>query len=158
VTIESGVFIYVSGDGILKIGDHSFIGSSAYLHSSNAKLIIGENCFIGRGTTIVAQESILIGADGLIGEYVTIRDQNHIIADKQRPYNQQGNSHRPIAIHNNVWLGAKSTILQGVTIETGAVVGANSVVNRSVPAGAIVAGTPARPIGGSDLGGAHPSL
>lgn len=150
VIIESTVRIYVSGDGMLKIGDHSFIGAFTYLHAANGELTIGADCFIGRGGTIVASESISIGRDGLIGEYVTIRDQNHIISDKKIPYNKQGSKSGPIIIQDNVWLGAKSTVLQGVTIESGAVVGANSVVSRFVPSGTVVAGAPARPIERSD--------
>lgn len=49
----------------------------------------------------------------------------------------------PVLIGDDVWLGAKATILRGVTIGNHAVVGANAVVTRDVPAWAIVGGTPA---------------
>jgi acetyltransferase-like isoleucine patch superfamily enzyme len=53
---------------------------------------------------------------------------------------------RPIVIGNEVWIGRGAIILAGVTIGDGATVGANAVVNRDVPAGAVVAGVPAVPI------------
>ncbi len=147
VTVDPGVSIHVSGDGSLTIGSHTHIGSSAHIHAAEGVLTIGDHCFIGRGATIVATVSISIGDDGLIGEYVTIRDHNHVVAEPDRPYNAQGHRGGPITIGKNVWLGAKATILQDVAIGDGAIVGANSVVTRSVPAATTVVGAPARPIG-----------
>lgn len=53
----------------------------------------------------------------------------------------------PAVLEDDVWIGANSVVLQGVTVGTGAVVGANSFVNRDVPPYAIVAGSPARFLG-----------
>jgi acetyltransferase-like isoleucine patch superfamily enzyme len=52
----------------------------------------------------------------------------------------------PITIENDVWLGANVTVLPGVTIHEGAIVGAGAVVTKDVPAHTTVAGVPARPI------------
>lgn len=51
---------------------------------------------------------------------------------------------QPIRICDGVWLGARSTVLPGVTLHEGAVVGAGAIVNRDVPPNSLVAGVPAR--------------
>ncbi len=65
----------------------------------------------------------------------------------EEPLARRGFETAPIKIGRNVWVGAKATILMGVTIGDNAIVGANSVVTRDVPAGATVAGAPARELG-----------
>ena len=64
--------------------------------------------------------------------------------DPDRPMRAQGYTTAPIIIGDDVWLGAKSVVLKGVSIGHGAVVGAGSVVTRSLPSGAIAVGAPAR--------------
>ena len=54
---------------------------------------------------------------------------------------------KPVVIGSDVFIGSSSTILKGVTVRDGAVIGSHSVVTKDVPAGAIVAGNPARPVG-----------
>jgi len=49
-----------------------------------------------------------------------------------------------IVVENDVWIGAKSTIMSGVKIHNGSIVGANSTVTKDVPPYAIVVGNPAR--------------
>ena len=61
--------------------------------------------------------------------------------------NVQPNTTLPIVLENNVWLGVNAVVLKGVTIGSGAIVGAGAVVTKSVPAGEIWAGIPARKIG-----------
>ena len=60
------------------------------------------------------------------------------------PENRSATYGRPIVLEDKVWIGINSTILPGVTIGYGAIVGAQSVVTRDVPPMTIVAGNPAR--------------
>lgn len=60
--------------------------------------------------------------------------------------NLQGETSKSVIIGNNVWIGAKATILLGITIGDNAIIGANSLVNKDVPEGAIVGGVPAKVI------------
>jgi acetyltransferase-like isoleucine patch superfamily enzyme len=106
-------------------------------------LMIGSGTYVGQFSVICARQAITIGADCLIAEHVTIRDQDHDFGGA-RPTSRNGFVTEPIRIGNNVWLGAKVTVLKGVTIGDNVVVGANSVVTRDLPNNVVAAGAPAR--------------
>jgi acetyltransferase-like isoleucine patch superfamily enzyme len=106
-------------------------------------LIFGKNVFMNRNVKIACMERIEIGDDCLIADSVHIYDHDHKYDDLNRPIKEQGYKTKLIKIGNNVWIGAKATILKGVTIGDGAIIGANAVVTKDVPANAIVAGNPA---------------
>ena len=106
-------------------------------------LSFGHSAFLGWGTIIACRESIAIGDDALIAEYVTIRDQDHRYGGDV-PTAQNGFETAPIIIGNNVWIGAKATITKGVTIGDNAVIAAGAVVIHDVPANTIAGGVPAR--------------
>ena len=106
--------------------------------------MVGLNVYIGCGVVITAHEEIKIGAGTLIAEYVTIRDQDHVFDDPGIPVEQQGRTSAPVSIGDNCWIGAKVTITRGVTVPDGSVIGANSVVTRSLHGGRVYAGAPAK--------------
>jgi len=112
---------------------------------SEGSLTIGGNGFVGSGTTIVATKRIEIGADALIAENVTIRDQDHATAGSG-PYRIQGFDCGPVSIGTNVWVGAGAIVLKGVKIGEGAIIAAGAVVSKNVSARQVVGGVPAKPI------------
>ena len=67
---------------------------------------------------------------------------SHSIVDKNNGYRL--NYSKDIVIGNHVWIGARSTILKGVTINEGAIIGASSLVTKNVLANTIVGGVPAK--------------
>ena len=146
VFFHSGSFMSVEGVGRLFIGRSGKIDRFATLLVRDGELTIGARAHVGIGSVIVCRDSITIGDDALIAEYVTIRDQDHRYGGPQVTA-RNGFETGPIVIGNNVWIGAKATITQGVTIGDNAVVAAGAVVTRDVPSGAIVGGIPARIIG-----------
>jgi acetyltransferase-like isoleucine patch superfamily enzyme len=79
-----------------------------------------------------------------------MHSESHVISDPQKLIRNQGISYQGIVIEDNVWIGSKATILDGVVIGTGAVIGAGAVVTKSVPPYAIAVGVPARIIGMRD--------
>ena len=83
---------------------------------------------------VVAWKEVAIGRDCMIGWDVLIMDTD------QHPLPGRGLDNRPVRIGDGVWIGARATILKGVTIGDGAIVGACAVVTRDVPAGAVVTG------------------
>jgi serine acetyltransferase len=98
---------------------------------------IRDRCIIGEGTKLGS--FIVLAADTWIGKNCLIH-ANAIFADDPK---LDGNKVAP-RLENNVKLGARVTIVGDVTIGDGAIIGANSYVNKSVPPGEIWAGTPAR--------------
>ena len=131
--------------GLMEIGeDCCFENSVALSTFGKGQLRIGHHCFIGRGSTLSAHESLEIGEGTAIAEYVSIRDHNHVSGGKAVQHSSMAVA--PIRIGRRVWIGAKATIIAGVEIGDDAVIGANAVVTRNVPSGARVGGVPARPL------------
>jgi acetyltransferase-like isoleucine patch superfamily enzyme len=110
---------------------------------------IGDDVQIEGYFSVSAAASVTIGDGVLIGSNVAIRDHDHGIAPGSQRARQPLVA-APVEIGDFVWLSQNVVVLKGVTIGRDAVVGANAVVTRSVPEGAIVAGVPARQIGWVD--------
>lgn len=104
-------------------------------------LTLHENVFISQHCTISG--SVTIGKNTLIAGFVTIIDANHVIDRTDIPIREQGGRSLPIVIGEDVWIGASSTVLPGVTIGAHAVIGANSTVTKDIPAWAVAVGSPA---------------
>jgi acetyltransferase-like isoleucine patch superfamily enzyme len=114
---------------------------------ASAALEIGAH-FGMTGGTLCAAERIVIRNNVAVGANTTIIDTDFHPLDPQiRWLRPQGARTAPILIEDNVFIGMNCLILKGVTIGEGSVVGAGSVVTKSVPPGAIVAGNPARIVG-----------
>ncbi|WP_442961054.1 acyltransferase [Pseudarthrobacter sp. J64] len=126
------------------VGDFSNIMATTVIREPGLGLTVGEYTSIGRGNVLWAQGGISIGRDCLLGPNVTIISENHNITDTRVPIRLQGNTRSSIVIEDDCWIGANVTILAGVSIGRGSVVGAGSVVTRSVEANSIALGSPAR--------------
>jgi acetyltransferase-like isoleucine patch superfamily enzyme len=129
----------VADDGILEINDdfEIYTGCSVVI-DSGAKLSLGKGG-LNLGVRMAVFNSISIGNNCFISENVTIRDSdNHRITGRLKTNSS------PIIFGNNVLIGINATILKGVTIGNGAVVAANSLVNKSVPPNTLVGGVPAK--------------
>jgi len=131
----------IADNGILEInGDFDICTGSSVTIESGAKLTLGKGG-INRGVTVAVFNSVSLGHNVFISENSTIRDSdNHWISGGA------GGNSAPINIGNNVWIGINVTILKGVTIGDGAVVAANSLVNKAVPPNTLVGGVPAKVI------------
>ena len=109
---------------------------------------IGKNCNFGDFIHITAINKIQIGDNLLTGRWVTITDNSHGDTQlenlKTAPIKREWVSKGPVIIGNNVWIGDKATILPGVTIGDGAVIGANSVVTSDIPPYCVAGGNPAK--------------
>jgi acetyltransferase-like isoleucine patch superfamily enzyme len=112
-------------------------------HSKGAEISIGKNCGLS-GTIIGAAKRIVLGNNVFCGANVTITDFDwHGLNITQR---EKGGVERaePVFINDGVWLGLNTLVLKGVTIGKNTVVGANSVVTKSLPENVIAAGNPAK--------------
>ena len=109
------------------------------------KIFIGKRCAINRGCKFFGsvhtddKKNIVIGDHVVFGPNVTIFAAGH---DPQTI--ELKDTYGRVTIENDVWIGGNSTILQGVTIHEGAVIGAGSVVSKDVPAWTISGGVPAK--------------
>ena len=117
----------------LQVGKHTYGKPKIISFLADDRVVIGKFCSIGEEVTIVAS-----------GEHVINRISTFPL--KSRFGSKEVDSRRkgPVIIGNDVWIGTKSVILSNVSIGDGAVVGAASVVTRSVPPYAVVAGVPAK--------------
>ena len=101
---------------------------------------LGTGVFINMGCRFQDQGGITIGDRALIGHNTVIATLNH----SMDPAHRADMEPVPVVIGADVWIGSNSTILPGVTIGDGAVIGAASVVTKDVPAGMVVVGSPAK--------------
>src|ERR687886_2264416 len=142
---------------LIKIGENSVIRGQLRVFPHAGKIQIGKDCYVGEDTRIWSADSITIGHRVFISHNVNIHDTNSHSIDKDLRYkhfvalmsndNLQVNDFdiqsKFIHIEDDVWIGFNSTILKGVTIGRGSIVGACSVVTKNVPPLVIVAGNPA---------------
>jgi acetyltransferase-like isoleucine patch superfamily enzyme len=154
VTICEHSYLHCLSERGVRIGSHTSIDRNLWLHCGGTPsdhdhgyFQIGEHSFVGCNAVIGAGGGIRIGNHVLIGQGVNIHAESHRFADPARLIREQGVSYRGIVVEDDVWIGSKATILDGVTIGRGAVIGAGAVVTRSLPPYAIVAGVPARVVG-----------
>lgn len=127
------------------IGSHSALFDDVIL-SGVGEVHIGDRSTIGHNSVLVSRERIQIGNDCMLAAFCYVLDVDHEFADPDVPIPRQGLRVKPVIVGNDVWVGAGSFILRGVTIGDGAVVAANSVVTEDVPPYTVVAGSPARVI------------
>lgn len=129
----------------LSFGDGAALDERVTLLATNenAQIIIGARCYVNRSTMLDASERIEIGDDTMIGPFCYITDHDHTFGPGVKPADGALIS-APVKIGARCWLGAHVTVLKGVSIGDGTVVGAGSVVTQSLPAGVLAVGTPAR--------------
>lgn len=107
-------------------------------------LSIGDRCLIGRGSSVVAHQSIIIEDDVWTGQQVHLTDMNHGYVMLDEPISSQAEPEAPIRIGSGSWLGHQVVVLPGVTIGRHVVVGAGSVVTHDLPDFCVAVGSPAR--------------
>lgn len=142
---------------------HILIGKNGLIRGGlivegDGTITIGDRTYIGGDTMIGACSSVVIGSDVIIAGNCRIYDNNnHPTAPQDRlEMTRSGDffgplwkwndkvERKPVVIEDNVWIGEHCSVLKGVTIGKGSVVGCRSVVTKDVPAYCVVAGNPAR--------------
>jgi len=122
--------------------DKSFGMFPPFYTDCGINIKVGKNVFINSCCRFQDQGGIEIGDGSLIGHNTTIATLNHDF----NPLKRGSLTPSPVKIGKNVWIGSDCTILPGVVIGDGAIIGAGSVVTKSVPKNSIAVGNPARVI------------
>ncbi len=107
-------------------------------------LEVGNNVGIAQNCFIQVRGKISIGDHVIFGPGVSVFSENHNFSDLQKPIMAQGCHRKGVIIEDDVWVGTRATILDGVTIGKGAIIAAGSVVNKNVAPYTIVGGVPAK--------------
>lgn len=154
--VTTGIYVpWVQGKGELVVGDHVCVSGKlsikfAARFSSRPRLEIGDHTDIAHDCKIVIGKEVTIGSRVEIASGVTIRDTGGHPADPARRAAgapPDDGDVKPVAIHDNVWIGSNALVLPGCTIGEGSIVSAHSVVAGNVAPYTIVAGIPARRVG-----------
>jgi acetyltransferase-like isoleucine patch superfamily enzyme len=134
----------ILGDGVRLSGKISIGFLNRWIEAP--ELMIGDHTFIGHGCSIAVGSSIRIGAHCLLAGGVGVADYDGHPTDAvlRRTSPAPPESIKPVVIGDDVWIGAGSRILKGVTIGDRSIVAAGAVVTKSVAPDVIVAGNPAR--------------
>lgn len=145
--IGAGTFISLSSS----IRNHKriFLGKYVQINTNvvlwPTKLVVSDHVHINPGTAVYGQ--VYIGKFVMIAPNCVIAGGNHVFSRIDIPMMEQGDEIKGIVIEEDVWIGANSVVVDGVTIRKGAIVAAGSVVTKDVESYDKVAGIPAKKIG-----------
>lgn len=134
--------------GRLVIGNGTLLEPGCWLTlSPEARIEIGEGCFLNRNVMLAAIDRIEVGDHVMFANGCFVGDSAHRFDDPDKPITWQGfTSKGPVRIGSNCWFGANCVVTSGVEIGDRCVIGANSVVTRNLPPRTIAAGNPAKVI------------
>lgn len=156
IGINFGKDVILLGGKYIEVGDNVTFGKNSVItvwsdilgYTNKGYIKIGNGCSFGEYAHVTCINGIVIGDGLLTGRWVTITDNSHgdtsYTTLLQRPIDRKVISKGVVIIGRNVWIGDKATILPGITIGEGAVIAANTVVTKDVPAYCVVAGNPAK--------------
>jgi acetyltransferase-like isoleucine patch superfamily enzyme len=151
VSIDKGCFIdALSTDGLVfgnnvSMGKYVRIECTGDFQQIGKGMVAGNNVGLGADSFFGCAGGIHIGDDTILGNFVSFHSENHIYDDLHTPIRQQGSSRDGIHVGKNCWIGAKATLLDGVTIEDGCVIAAGAVLTAGIyKANGIYGGVPAK--------------
>lgn len=150
--VKLGDFVYLSalGKDKLILGNNVAIGAfsriiiSTTFNNLGAYIRIGDNVGIGEFAYLGGAGGLEIGANTIVGQYLSTHPENHIFSDNNKLIKDQGTTRKGIKIGSNCWIGSKVTILDGVNIGDNCIIAAGAVVSKDFPNDVVIGGVPAK--------------
>jgi acetyltransferase-like isoleucine patch superfamily enzyme len=159
ITTEAAIYNLTKDPSKIRIGAHSLIRGELVTYNYAGEISIGDYCFFGPGSRIWSVKKVSVGNRVLISHDVNIHDNNSHAANADHRHKEfkymlenSGNlmqsdiGQMEVIIEDDVWIGFNSTILKGVRIGKGSIIGACSVVTKDIPPYSIAIGNPAKVI------------
>lgn len=132
--------------GRLVLGRWIHLGVDTALRCHEGTLSVGDKAVLGRNCSINCYLDVEIGAGALFADDIYLSDFDHKYDDITIPIKDQGITKSRVRIEPDVWLGTKVTVVRGVVVGEGSVVGAHAVVTHDLPPYSVSVGVPARVI------------
>lgn len=135
--------LIATGRGIT-VGRRVELHEGSYLHCQDGAIGIGDDTAIGPYVVIYGGGGVTIGSSCGIASHTTIVSTSHIADNGDEPIRAQGNRRMAVSIADDVWIGTHCSILLGVSIGTGSILGAGTVLRDRVADRSVVVGAPGR--------------
>jgi len=132
----------LEGGGQIRIGSGVQLGPGVILATHGADIVLNDNVYVGPYCVIYG--GVVVGEHTMLAAHSVIVPANHSTAPDGVPMYQQPKMRKGIVIGRDVWIGALVTVLDGVTLADGCVIGAGSVVTKSIGPMMIAHGAPAK--------------
>lgn len=144
VTVEEGVTLDTSDNpsSVLSISARSKVKSGTILKTYAGSIHIGPRTSIGEYNVLTGHGGLTVGAECMFGPYVFVNTASHIV-EGQDSFRFQGEAAVGVQIGDNVWLGARCSVLDGVKIGSDTIVGAHSLLLKNLPNNVLAFGQPA---------------
>lgn len=149
VRICDDVTLIARGEGGITLGNGVWLNERVYLDTESADtgyIKIEDKVYIGTGTTLFGHKGLEIGDNVLLAQNITLTPYSHIFDDPERNIITQGGHSEKVTIGRDSYIGMGVDIMYSGNIGEGSVVGAGSVVVKSIPPYSVAVGNPAKVI------------
>ncbi len=143
----SRTIVAITGGGSIRLhrgGKRILFSEGCEIRASGGRLEVLPGAFFNRNCSLVAHQSISVGADCMFGPGVCVYDSDHAFDRTDVPFSAQGYRKAGVSFGTSVWVGANTVVTRGTTVEDYVVIGANSVVKGTLARAAVYAGNPLR--------------
>jgi acetyltransferase-like isoleucine patch superfamily enzyme len=151
VTLGHGCLVDATSTEGVRLGDGVTVGRNTRIECTGSVATLGRGLVVGAGTGLGSDNlygcagGVRIGADTIIGEFVSFHSEDHVFSSRAVPIRDQGTTHRGIEVGDGCWIGSRVTVLDGARIGDGCVIAAGAVVVAGdYPAFGVYGGVPAR--------------
>lgn len=156
VIIDDNAVIDAKGEGNagIVLGDHVYIGRNSIVYCKGGNITLGEKVNLSSNCQLFSCRELSVGAGTMIGAYSYFLSGGEYDQNDPTPYAEQSGmcTKGPTIIGSDCWLGARVTVLDGVTIGNRCVIAACALVHKPVPDHSLAAGVPARVIKSNQAG------